>query len=56
VTELHQRGQRAEREALVADVAFALGTASTATFAGVWLLSPSDTAKRGAGLTLRGYF
>jgi tetratricopeptide (TPR) repeat protein len=56
VTELHQRGQRAEREALVADVAFALGAASTATFAGVWLLSPADPAKRAAGFTLRSYF
>ena len=56
VTQLHEREQRAEREALVADIAFALGTASTATFAGVWLLSPSDPAKRAAGLTLRSYF
>jgi tetratricopeptide (TPR) repeat protein len=56
VTELHERGQRAEREALVADVAFALGTASAATFAGVWLFSPGDPAKRAAGLTLRSYF
>jgi len=56
VTALHERAQRAEREALVADVAFALATASTATFAGVWLLSPGDPAKRAAGLTLRGYF
>jgi tetratricopeptide (TPR) repeat protein len=56
VTQLHERGQRAEREALVADVALALGTASTATFAGVWLLAPGDPAKRAAGFTLRSYF
>jgi tetratricopeptide (TPR) repeat protein len=56
VTELHERGRRAEREALVADVAFALGAASTATFAGVWLLSPGDPSKRAAGVTLRSYF
>lgn len=56
VTELHDRAQRAEREALVADVAFALGAASTATFAGVWLLSPGDPAKRTAVITLRSYF
>jgi len=41
---------------LVADVAFALGAASTATFVGVWLLMPGEPAKRGAGLTLRSYF
>ncbi|HXK20344.1 MAG TPA: tetratricopeptide repeat protein [Polyangiaceae bacterium] len=56
VTELHERAQRAEREALVADIAFALSAASTATFAGVWLLSPGDPAQRAAGITLRSYF
>lgn len=53
---LHERGRRAEREALVADVAFALAVASGATFAGVWVLTPSEPRPRAAGFTLKGYF
>jgi tetratricopeptide (TPR) repeat protein len=57
VEQLRARGRRAEREALVADVAFALGAASSATFVTLWLLSPpSSGGGRGAGVTLRGYF
>lgn len=55
IARLRERGRRAEREALVADVAFAISAASAATFVGVWLLSPREPA-RGAGITLRGYF
>jgi tetratricopeptide (TPR) repeat protein len=54
--QLRERGRGAAREALVADVAFAIGAASAATFAGVWLLSPTDPAQRSAGITLRSYF
>ncbi len=56
IGQLRERGRRAEREALVADIAFALGAASAGTFAGVWLLSPTDSAQRSAGITLRSYF
>jgi tetratricopeptide (TPR) repeat protein len=57
VEQLRARGRRAEREALVADVALALGVASSATFVSLWLLSPpSHGEARGAGVTLRGYF
>jgi hypothetical protein len=56
VEQLRQRGRRAEREALVADVAFALSAAAAGTFAGVWLLSPSGSDERAAGITLRSYF
>jgi hypothetical protein len=55
VNELRERARRAERAALVADVAFAISAASTATFVGVWLLSPREPT-RSAGITLRGYF
>jgi tetratricopeptide (TPR) repeat protein len=55
VNQLHQRARRAERDALVADVAFAVSAASAATFVGIWLLSPREPT-RGAGITLRGYF
>lgn len=54
--QLRERGRRAEREALVADIAFALAAASAGTFAGVWLLSPGDPRQRSAGITLRSYF
>jgi tetratricopeptide (TPR) repeat protein len=54
--QLRERGRRAEREALVADVAFAVSAASAATFAGVWLLSPTEPNQRAAGITLRSYF
>lgn len=53
---LHDRAQRAAREALVADLALALSAASGATFAGVWLLSADAPARRAAGVTLGGYF
>jgi tetratricopeptide (TPR) repeat protein len=53
---LRERARRAERDALVADVAFSLALASSATFAGVWLLTPTEPRTRAAGLTLRGYF
>lgn len=56
IGQLRERGRRAEREALVADIAFALGAASAGTFAGVWLLSPGDPGQRSAGITLRSYF
>lgn len=59
VEQLRARAARAEREALVADVAFALGLASTATFVSLWLLTPTEPSARrasGGGLTLRGYF
>jgi tetratricopeptide (TPR) repeat protein len=56
IGQLRERGRRAEREALVSDIAFALGAASAGTFAGVWLLSPGDSAQRSAGITLRSYF
>jgi tetratricopeptide (TPR) repeat protein len=57
VEQLRARGQRAEREALVADVAFALGLASATTFVSLWLSSPPEpTASRGGGIILRGYF
>lgn len=55
-TQLRERGRRAEREALVADVAFALAAASAGTFACLWLLSPTEPAARAAGFTLRSYF
>jgi tetratricopeptide (TPR) repeat protein len=54
--QLRERGRRAEREALVADVAFAVSAASAGTFAGVWLLSPGEPHQRAAGITLRSYF
>lgn len=55
--QLRLRGRRAEREALVADVALALGVASTATFVSIWWLTPREpTAPRSVGITLRSYF
>jgi tetratricopeptide (TPR) repeat protein len=54
--QLRERGRRAEREALIADVAFAVSAASAGTFAGVWLLSPAEPHQRAAGITLRSYF
>jgi len=56
VGQLRERGRRAAKEALVADVAFALGAAAAGTFAGVWLLSPSDPVQRSAGITFGSYF
>jgi hypothetical protein len=56
VEALRARGQRAEREALVADVAFAVAFASAGTAVGVWALSPTEPKARSAGVTLRGYF
>ncbi len=56
LAQLRERGRRAEREALVADLAFAVGAASAGTFAGVWWLSPADPGQRAAGITLRSYF
>jgi tetratricopeptide (TPR) repeat protein len=56
VAQLRERGRRAEREALVSDVAFAVSAASAGTFAGVWLLSPQDSTQRAAGITVRSYF
>jgi tetratricopeptide (TPR) repeat protein len=56
IAQLRERGQRAAREALVADIAFAVGAAAAGTFAGVWLLSPDDPTRRAAGITLRSYF
>lgn len=56
IDQWHERARRAEREALVADVALALSAASGATFAGVWLLSADAPARRAAGVTLGGSF
>jgi tetratricopeptide (TPR) repeat protein len=57
VEQLRARGRRAEREALVADVAFALGLASATTFVSLWVTAPPEpTASRGGGIILRGYF
>lgn len=56
VTQLRERARRAEREALVADVAFAVAAASATTFACVWLLAPADASARGAGLSWVGRF
>ena len=53
---LRERGRRAEREALVADIAFSIAVASSATFAGVWLMTPAEPRPRAAGVTLGGYF
>lgn len=56
VSQLRERGRRAEREALIADVAFGLAAASAGTFACVWVLTPRDPAGRAAGINLRSYF
>jgi tetratricopeptide (TPR) repeat protein len=56
VAQVREQARRAEREALIADVAFAIGTASAATFVGVWLLAPTDQERRAAGITLKGAF
>lgn len=56
VEALRARGERAEREALVADVAFALAAASTGTVIALWALQPSRPQVRSAGVTVRGYF
>jgi tetratricopeptide (TPR) repeat protein len=56
VGQLRERGRRAEREALVADIAFAVSAASAGTFVGVWLLAAREDSKRAAGITLRSYF
>lgn len=54
--QLRERERRAAREALVADVALALGAAAAGTFAGVWWSSPTDPTQRSAGITLGSYF
>lgn len=56
VAQLRERGRRAEREALVADIAFALAAASSGTFVCLWLLSPSQQPARGATLNVGGRF
>jgi tetratricopeptide (TPR) repeat protein len=56
VTQLRERGRRAEREALIADVAFGLAAASAGTFACIWVMSPSGSGARATGVTLRSYF
>jgi tetratricopeptide (TPR) repeat protein len=56
IGQLRERGRQAAREALVADIAFAVGAASAGTVAGLWLLSPEDSARRAAGITLKSYF
>jgi hypothetical protein len=56
VAQLRERARRAEREALVADVALAVAAASAGTFVCVWLLSPADAAPRGAGINIGGRF
>lgn len=55
VDALRERARRAERAALIADVAFAVAAAGTATIVGIWLLTPREPT-RAAGITLRGYF
>lgn len=56
VTQLRERGRRAEREALIADVAFGVAAASVGTFACIWVMSPSDARPRVAAITIRSYF
>jgi tetratricopeptide (TPR) repeat protein len=56
VAQLRERARRAEREALVADVALAIAAASAGTFVCVWLLSPAESAPRGAGVSIGGRF
>jgi tetratricopeptide (TPR) repeat protein len=56
VAQLRERGRRAERAALIADVAFGLAAASAGTFACVWLTSSRDAGARAAGINLRSYF
>jgi tetratricopeptide (TPR) repeat protein len=56
LAQLRERGQRAQREALVADIALAVGAASAGTCVGVWLLTPGEPTRRAAGITLRSYF
>lgn len=56
LSQLRQRARRAEQEALVADVAFAVAAASATTFVGVWLMTPSESSSRGAGLSWHGRF
>ena len=56
VTQLRERGRRAEREALIADVAFGLAAASAGTFACMWIWSSNDSTVRAAGINLRSYF
>ena len=55
IGQLRERARRAEREALVADVAFAVAAASAGTFACVWLLTPSEPAA-GGGVAWVGRF
>jgi hypothetical protein len=54
--QLREQGRRAARDALVADVAFAISAAAAGTFACVWLLSPAEPSERAAGITVRSYF
>jgi tetratricopeptide (TPR) repeat protein len=56
VAQLRERGRRAERAALIADVAFGLAAASAGTFAWIWVMSPSDSEAQAAGINLRSYF
>jgi hypothetical protein len=56
VAQLRERGRRAEREALIADIAFGLAAASAGTFACVWILTPHDATARAAGISVRSYF
>jgi len=56
VAQLRERARRAEREALVADVALAVAAASAGTFVCIWLLSPAQNAPRGAGVRVGGRF
>jgi tetratricopeptide (TPR) repeat protein len=56
LSQLRERARRAEQEALVADVAFAVAAASATTFVGVWLMTPSESWARGAGLSWAGRF
>jgi tetratricopeptide (TPR) repeat protein len=56
LSQLRQRARRAEQEALVADVAFAVAAASATTFVGVWLMTPTESWARGAGLNWGGRF
>jgi tetratricopeptide (TPR) repeat protein len=56
VAQLRERARRAEREALVADVALAVAAASAGTFVVVWLLSPSGAEPRAAGVAMGGRF
>jgi len=56
ITQLRERGDRAEREALVADIAFAISAAAGGTAIGLVVLDPAATVRRGGMLNVRSEF